>query len=88
MVATKMSQPMSTSPIQKEVDFFERHRAELLAQAEGKFVLIKDETVIGIYPSRREALDVGYDQFGPEPFLVHEISKVDETLNFAMFAFP
>ena len=48
----------------------------------GKFVLIKESELIGVYPTKKEALDEGYDKFNDEPFLVREILKVKEPMDF------
>jgi hypothetical protein len=48
----------------------------------GKFVLIKESELIGVYQTKKEALDAGYDKFNDELFLVREILKVKEPMDF------
>jgi len=48
----------------------------------GKFVLIKESELIGVYPTKKEALDAGHEKFNNEPFLVREILKVKEPMDF------
>lgn len=72
---------MHTSPIEKEVAFYERKRPELVAKSDGKFVLIKGERVEGTFDDFDEAIGAGYDRFGLEPFLVRRVSAIDETIN-------
>jgi len=49
---------------------------------EGKFVLIKGETIIGTYESERDAVNAGYEKFGEDIFLVKRIQKIETPLHF------
>jgi hypothetical protein len=51
--------------------------AELLPAAEGKFVVIEGEDVAGLADSYDEALGIGYDRFGPGPFLVKRVARTE-----------
>lgn len=44
---------------------------------EGKFVLIHGGDVIGFYTSYEDAITIGYEKFGLDPFLVKQIQTVD-----------
>jgi hypothetical protein len=44
------------SPLQAEFEYFLAHKAELLAQYNGKFVVIKDRKVIGAYDDELKAI--------------------------------
>jgi hypothetical protein len=68
-----------------ELDYFDRHRAELLGSAKGKFALIKEERLIDTFDSQDDAIRAGYRQFGNEPFLVKQIVAIDVPLNFTSF---
>lgn len=68
--------------LEKEVETFKAKKKELLARAEGRFVLIKGDEVIGFFESQGDALQEGYKQFGREPFLVKEVLAVDIPLPF------
>jgi hypothetical protein len=59
--------------LEKEWEIYEQQRTRLLAAHEGKFVVIHDNEVLGVYESRSEAHRAGYQRFGRVPFLVHEI---------------
>jgi hypothetical protein len=48
---------------------------------QGKFVLIHDETVGGFFSSYEDAIQVGYEHFGLQPFLVKQI-EATETVHF------
>src|SRR5438067_1292851 len=44
---------------------------------EGEHVLIKDQEVVGFFPTRDDALMTGYTRFGIVPFLVKQILQVE-----------
>ncbi|MDP9190739.1 MAG: hypothetical protein M3P06_03445 [Acidobacteriota bacterium] len=76
---------MDTPPLQNEIAFFEARRAELLKQAKGRFVLIKNDRVIDVFESSTAAIRRGYEEFGNEPFLVKQVVDVEIPLNFTSF---
>lgn len=41
--------------LKKEFEFFKRNQDTLVAEHEGKFVVISDEAVVGVYDSELEA---------------------------------
>lgn len=53
-----------------------------LTNDEGKFVLIRRDEVVDKFDSYEDALKVGYAKFGLEPFLVKQISQVEQVANF------
>ena len=65
-----------------ELKTYEKNRDQLLGAAEGKFVLIQNNQVVGIYDSKMDAIAMGYQQFGNVPFLVKQIVKVETPQNF------
>ena len=65
-----------------ELKTYEKNRDQLLGTAEGKFVLIQNNQVVGIYDSKMDAIAMGYQQFGKVPFLVKQIVKVEAPQNF------
>ena len=71
-----------TMALENIMEVFRRHRPKLLADPanEGRFALINEEKVVGVYPTFDAALAVGHELFGLKPFLVqqvleHEIPK-------------
>ena len=68
--------------LEDELATYERHRAELLGSAQGKFVLIHDGEIGGVYDSKMDAINQGYEKFGVVPFLVKQIVPVEAPLNF------
>lgn len=73
---------MPEAALEREQKTYEAHRGELLAQAPGKFVLIRDEDVIETFDTKSDAISSGYRHFGNSPFLVKEIVAVDIPQNF------
>ncbi len=58
----------------------------LLAEGhEGRFVLIKGEEVVGVWDTRREAVDAGWARFGLVPIMVHQIRTYEPVLRQRMF---
>lgn len=70
------------SPLERELEYFEQHRSELLGRAQGKFALVKDQTLVDTFDNQFDAIRAGYRKFGNEPFLVKQIVAVDVPLNF------
>lgn len=71
-----------TQVLEQEEKTYEIHRQQLLGTDEGKFVLIREDQVAGVYDSKRDAIAEGYKQFGNIPFLVKRIIKVETPQNF------
>jgi hypothetical protein len=66
----------SDSPIKVEWDLFRRERPRLLAEGnEGRWVLIKGETLVGVFDTRKEAITEGYQRFGVVPLLAQQILR-------------
>ena len=71
-----------TQLLDSELKTYEQNRDHLLGTAEGKFVLIRNNQVIGVYDSKMDAIAAGYQQFVNVPFLVKQILKIETPLNF------
>jgi len=57
-----------------EWNTYRREVGRLLSEGQtGRFVLIKDEEIIGLYDTWDAAREVGLQRFLMQPFLVHEI---------------
>ena len=65
-----------------ELETYEKHREELLARAEGKYALVHQGEIIGIFETKMDAIAQGYERLGPVPFLVKQVLRVDTPLNF------
>src|SRR5205823_12526326 len=62
--------------LSQEWNLYRREVAQLLAEGhEGKFVLIKNDAIIGIFAGEDAAFAHGYKAFMREAFLVHQIRE-------------
>lgn len=68
------------SPIQHEIDAFERQKEQLEADHLGQWVLVHDANVIGFYASFEQAADDAVLRFGSGPFLIRQIGAEPITL--------
>src|SRR5262245_28893002 len=64
-------------PLEQELKTYEKHREDLIGRAEGKFVLIHGEEVVGVFDSKQDAIRQGYTGLGNVPFLVRQVVKVE-----------
>ena len=67
----------SARKLETEWRFFEKNRDRFVAEAEGKFALVKGRRLFGFYESERDALDEGYRRFGHPPFMVKRVLKIE-----------
>lgn len=67
--------------LEREYKVFKEHQSELLAKGEGKFALIKGDTIVDLFASYEDALKEGLKRFGDVPFLIQEIQR-EEDVNF------
>jgi hypothetical protein len=71
------------APLERELKTYQRHKEKLLAKAEGKYVLIKNSQVVGVFDTDGAALREGARRFGNVPFLVKKIVRVEVPLDFS-----
>ena len=64
--------------LEKERQYFSDHSAELRERYLGKFVVIKDDQLIGAFNTIEEGLSEAARRFGLEPFLVREVIATEE----------
>ncbi len=69
--------------LEKETKYFEQKLPELIPTQVGKFVLIKDERLEGIFDALNDALKWGYEKYRDQPFLVKQVTPIQQPLNFA-----
>lgn len=72
----------SPETLERELKAYEAHRQELLGRADGKFVLIHGDEIMGTFDAKSDAIAVGYRQLGNTPFLVKQIVAVERPQNF------
>jgi|APMI01.1.fsa_nt_gi hypothetical protein len=68
--------------LDEEIATYHARRSELGAHV-GKFVLIAGKELVGVFDTYADALRMGYERFGLEPFLVRQIAPVDQILHFS-----
>lgn len=68
--------------LDRELETYRRELPGLLAH-EGKFVLIHGDVVSGIFDTREQALQAGYDRFGLDVFLAKQIAAKEKPLYFS-----
>lgn len=64
--------------LEKEYKFFLGHRRRLVKEHLHKFILIKDDRIVGFYDSYDRALKAGLKDFGNVPFFIKEIERHEE----------
>ena len=77
---------MAALTLETELKTYEERRAELMQAHEGRFVLIKDKSVLGCFDSEKDAITEGFRQCGYVPFLVKRVEAVDVPLDFSTAA--
>ncbi len=76
-------------PLEAELSYFDKHRAEWLRLYPGKFVVIKGEDFAGAYDTNEAAYDAGVARFGTQSFLVKQVVEKDTPSQApALFAGP
>jgi len=65
-----------------ELTTYEREKERLLSASEGKYVVIRGDTIAGVWDTYEDALRAGYRQFGLEPFLVKQIRRIEQVYYF------
>jgi len=63
-------------PLNRELEVYRQHLHEW-SEHEGRFVLIHRQEVVDFYTSYEDALKVGYDKFGLDPFLVKQVNVIE-----------
>jgi hypothetical protein len=75
------------SPLQTEREFFKANQAEWAKAYLGKFVLIKDAKLIGVFDNAENAVSEGLKRYGSESFLVRGVNEQEETLRIPALMF-
>lgn len=68
-----------SSPLEREFEYFLAHQNELVQKYRGKFVVIKDERVIGAYDSELEAINETVKKHELGTFLVQQAEPGSES---------
>lgn len=70
---------MSESPLKQELEFFKKNQEELVKQYEGKFLVIKDCKVQGVYDTEIAAYTEASKKFDLGTFLIQQALPGENT---------
>ena len=68
--------------LKKEMETYNVHKSELIGRSKGKYVLVKDDRIVGVFDSEMDAAHQGYERFGNVPFLVKQVVEVEVPFDF------
>jgi hypothetical protein len=68
--------------LNRELKTYQDKFAELAPANEGKFALVHGADLVEVLDSYEDALKIGYERFGLEPFLVKKISTTESVCYF------
>ena len=71
---------MSSTPLKFEFDYFLAHQRELAAKYPGRFVVIKNGTVLGDYATEIEAFVQASKKEAPGTFLIQKCEPDKESI--------
>ncbi len=64
--------------LEKELETYKRELPNLVTSGSGKYVLIQDSIVVGVYDTYADAIKDGYGRFGvAKTFLVKQINALE-----------
>lgn len=73
-------------PFERELAAYRRELSRLLEEGEaGKYALIKEEQVLSVWDTYRDAMQNGRERFGDELFMVQRIDPRDPARLAALF---
>jgi hypothetical protein len=69
--------------LERELEVYQRELPRLLGEGgRGKFALVHGDSVNSVWDTWKDAVQIGYDRFGLEPFLVKEIQETERLVFF------
>jgi hypothetical protein len=66
-------------PLKREFDFYLAHQAELVKDHNGKYVVIKDQKVVGVYDDQASALSETVKNHDLGSFLVQKVEPGEQS---------
>ena len=66
--------------LEKERAYYATHAGEWATQNPGRFVVVKDEALVGTFATLEEALAAGAHRFGLQSFLVRQLGAAPEQI--------
>ena len=76
------------SVLETEIATFEARKAELESLYLGKFVVIKDDELVGTWDTMDAAATAAVQKFGKGPFLIRQVGAPNLTIPASVFARP
>ena len=76
--STALPQGWEAEPLAEELKTYQAHRSELLRTAKGKYALVKNSSIIGLYDKEEEAFSEAYRQFRLSGFMIKRVLEHDE----------
>lgn len=58
--------------------FYDRHLPVLLVKNRGEWAVLRDEEVVGLYPTREEALNGGAARYEDQRFSIQEVAEEEQ----------
>lgn len=72
-----------------EYEFYKESKKKLLTEGrEGKFVLIKDKSLVDFFDTEKEAYEEGVKRFGTDLFLIKQVLKEEPIERIQHFYVP
>jgi hypothetical protein len=63
--------------LKEEFEYYLAHEDDFFKKYDGKFIVLKEKEVIGVYTSRREAIEQTSTEHAPGTFLVQHVSATE-----------
>ena len=73
---------LMTDILREELETYQQNKKKLVDESNGKYVLIKGKSIIGVYESEKDALKEGITKFGNVPFLVKRIEEIEQVQHY------
>lgn len=78
---TELPEGKQGEPLSVEWNHYRAVAGQLLAEGhEDRWVLIKNDRILGIWDNEEEALTAGYERFLRQPFLIHQVQERERLL--------
>ena len=74
--------------LDKELETFNREFARLVAESQGKFALVQEDKLVGVFDTFQDAVKSGYGQFKLTPFMVKQILAMEKVHRFSRNIVP
>jgi len=66
--------------LERDYEYFQSIMADLLKEHAGKFVLIRNQTLVGFYDTDEAAYKEGVERFGNVPLLIAKVEREERAV--------